>query len=91
MTSALNFLSTDQQQRRIACINDMLSTMPNSEVKAIASKALWSAQELLYRSDETGDDHSSSITILLDHAAKIASQVDHLEARQINAMFNKKL
>ncbi len=72
LSSAANFFVCSDVERRIVCINDMLNTLPTTESKAAAQQALISAKELLYRADETGQDHSGSINLLLDFAALIA-------------------
>lgn len=56
---------------RIAVIQDMINAMPLAEQEH-ASSLLMSAQELLYRQDETGIDHLDGIHLLLDAAAHYA-------------------
>ncbi|GAB2933714.1 hypothetical protein GCM10027181_36090 [Rheinheimera gaetbuli] len=56
---------------RITVITDMIEAMPESE-RHQASNFLTSAQELIYRMDETGQCHLEGINLLLDAAAHCA-------------------
>lgn len=56
---------------RVAVITDMIDAMHESE-RHQARNFLTSAQELIYRMDETGQCHLEGINLLLDAAAHCA-------------------
>ncbi|MEE2000034.1 hypothetical protein QWY20_01100 [Alkalimonas sp. MEB108] len=77
----LSFLNSKQSvMNRMDVIQDMIDALPPAERRE-AQSLLFSAKELAYRMDETGQEHYEAITLLLDAAAHCAS---HISAHDAN-------
>ncbi|MEE2025020.1 hypothetical protein [Alkalimonas mucilaginosa] len=77
----LTFLNSQQSvMNRMDVIQDMIDALPHAE-RSEAQSLLFSAKELTYRMDETGQEHYEAITLLLDAAAHCAS---HISAHDAN-------